>query len=93
MLLEALIITTCLQNKGGCHESSEAYYKGSPELQQMTKRGERMVKENVPKPVLEYMFPVAAAIAGKKGTIKISNHWAIEIDKNSGGVLMLRWTY
>lgn len=93
MLLEALVISLCMQNKGGCSESSEAYYKGCPECQAVAKRGERFAKQNIPDPIMNYVLPVAGAAFGKKGTIKLSNHWAVEVDKSSGGSLVFRWTY
>lgn len=93
MFAELLVVGMCLQNKGGCHESSEAYYKDSPKLQEMVKNGEKMAKKNIPRPIIEYVFPIVAAGVGQRGTIKLSNHWAIEIDKGSGGSLVLRWNY
>jgi len=93
MFLELMIISVCAQNRGGCTESSEAYYKGSPELQQMAKNGEKFAKQNIPAPILEYVLPVAGAAVGKKASIKLSTHWAIEIDKSGGGSVMLKWTF
>ena len=38
MLLEALVFTVCVQNNGGCSESTSAYYKQSLSLQDLNDR-------------------------------------------------------
>ena len=93
MLLETLIVVICLNNQGGCSQASEAYYKSSPQLQQMTKNSEKFAKQNIPEPIMDYIFPVAIFGIGKRGTVKLSNHWAIELDQSNGGRLFFRWNY
>jgi len=92
MLLEGLVLTVCLQGRGGCNEASQAYYKGCPECQEAAKNGERLVKDNVNQTVLDIMAPVAGLVAGK-GSIKLSNHWSIEVDRMQGGSLIFKWNY
>lgn len=92
MLIESLVLTVCIQGRGGCNEASQAYYKGCPECQMAAKNGEKLIKDNVNSTVIDLAAPVAGIIAGK-GSIKISNHWSIEVDRKNGGSLIFKWNY
>lgn len=93
MLLEALVVTVCLQGSG-CSESSRAYYLQNPELQEFVKSaentGKRLVNNN--KWIVYAATPVYAMVSGQTAQFHIYKTWSLEMNMRSQ-VVGIRWTY
>lgn len=94
MLIEALVITACLQQQGGCSESTSAYYKYNTNIQAVVenveKLGKRITKGN--EWLVYVATPVYAVAAGQQANFKLSGAWMLGIDVKNEAVL-LKWSY
>ena len=94
MMVEALVIAACLQNQGGCSESTSAYYESSKEakafVQNAEKLGKRMVAGH------EWMVyaatPVYAMASGKPAFIHVYKAIVVGVDIKKEQ-LLLQWSY
>lgn len=91
MLLEAIVLSACLE-KSGCSQSMDAYYKSKPEIGVAVKKSERIVKNTVGEDTVRYTFPVIAAVASKEATVKLGHGFSIKLGPDQGAI-MLKWTY
>lgn len=91
MLLEAIILSACLEGSG-CHESMEAYYLSSPELEHFAKNTERKMIMAVGEQNVKYVMPGLVLVFAKEGSISIDNHWSIKRSRDRDATLLV-WTY
>lgn len=94
MLPELLVITACLQDKGGCTESTSAYYKYNKDLQIVVEHaeeyGRRIVNGN--EWIVYAATPMLAIVGGKQANIHIAKGWVLGINAKQETVV-LQWSY
>lgn len=94
MLAEFLVITACLQDKGGCTESTSAYYKYNKNLQLVVEHaeeyGKRIVHGN--EWIVYAATPMMAIAGGKQANIRIAKGWMLGINVKQESVV-LQWSY
>lgn len=93
MLVEALIISACLQGSG-CNESTSAYYKYNKDLfvakQNVEKYGKKLAREN--EWIVYTVTPAYAIAAGQTAHIKIYKAWMLNLNVKDRAV-GIQWTY
>lgn len=93
-LVEALVVATCLQQKGGCSESTSAYYSYNKEVQNIVKTteafGKKIVKGN--EWIVYAASPLYAVAAGKPVNIHMYKGWVLGLDIKQELVL-IKWSY
>ena len=94
MLVELLIVTACLQDKGGCSESTSAYTKYNVEvaktIENVERYGQRLVNSN--EWVVYAATPFLAAVSGKTANFKIYKGLVLGVNVKQENVL-LQWSY
>lgn len=94
MLPELLVITACLQDKGGCTESTDAYYKYNKNLrayvEHVEEYGKRIVRGN--EWIVYAATPMMAIVGGKQANIRIAKGWMLGINVKQESVI-LQWSY
>lgn len=94
MLLEALVITACIQNKGGCSESTNAYYHSNKGLQTVVENaeqfGRRITKGN--EWLVYVATPIYAVASGKPANFKLHKAWILRVDVKKE-LIVLQWSY
>ena len=94
MLLEALVITVCVQGKNGCGESTSAYYEQSKELKELSKRvekiGKKITEDN--KWLVYLGTPVYALAAHQPAKVLLYRGTVLSIDPFHNGI-GLQWNY
>ena len=94
MLMEALVVTACLQQKGGCSESTSAYYKSNKEIQDIVHNvdafGKRIVRGN--EWIVYAATPMYAIATGATANFHIHKGWMLGIDIK-GEKVLLQWSY
>jgi triosephosphate isomerase len=91
MLLEALVVGTCLAGRAGCGSATNAYYEQNVELKQTVKNiekyGQKIADNN--KYIVFALTPVAAVATGKPVAITLARHLVLNIDikKQAAGLL------
>jgi hypothetical protein len=79
---ELLVIFACL-NSTGCTETSGHYYNTHPQVQEIVKKSEKMVKHYVGPRVIESVGPVLMVAAGGSGTIRLNRNFSLQGNKNN----------
>lgn len=94
MLVETLVLIACLQNKGGCAESTDAYVKYNKDIQTATKSVEEYGKKVFKgKEWLMYVIAPAYAVASNQpANFPIYNRWVVGVDAKKQ-LVILRWSY
>lgn len=94
MLLEAIIMTVCVSNQGGCGESTSAYYQQSQDLQRISKNAEKIGKHIVKdEEWLIFLAAPAAAIASHQpAKIFLYKGTTLNVDAYKSSA-MLEWNY
>jgi len=94
MFLEALVVAACLQQKGGCSESTSAYYKSNKELQEATKNAEALGKRivNGNEWIVYAATPMYAIATGATANFHIHKGWIFGVDIKNERV-MIQWSY
>lgn len=94
MLLETLIVVTCINQQGGCSEATSAYYQQSKELQQfssdMTKVSKELLVDN------EWLVYVASplyAVATRKPVKFIAYKGTVISIDTFEPKLFVQWNY
>ncbi len=94
MLAELLVVTACLQDKGGCTESSSAYYKSNKDLQTVVEHaedyGKRIVNGN--EWIVYAATPFYAALSGQQANFKLSRQWLLGVNVKKENIV-LQWSY
>lgn len=92
--VEALVLATCLQQKGGCSESQSAYYQYNKDVQQVVKDseayGKKLMKGN--EWAVYAISPVAAIATGKPVNIHLYKGWVLAVDVKQE-LVMIKWNY
>lgn len=92
-MIEALILTICLQGQGGCTQSLEAYYKSHPELDVIVKRVEKKAKDLAGERVVAAVLPMAAFMVSNEASFRLNSYWAIRLNKNNDIGISFNWKY
>lgn len=79
-MLEALVLSICLQGNKGCSEALRAYYATPSPITKTIKRHEKRLKRV---PYLNYIGPVVGAAVGYEATIKLHRNHSLTISKDS----------
>ena len=94
MIIEALVLTACLQNQGGCSESTSAYYQYNKDVQVLAKNaeefGKRIVKGH--EWLVYAVTPMYAAMSGQQSNFKLSKSWMLGVNVRKE-LLLLQWSY
>jgi hypothetical protein len=94
MLMEALVIVACLQGKGGCSESTSAYYKSNKDAQVIVENvealGKRVTKGN--EWLVYVATPIYAIAAGQPANIFLHKEWILGINLKKE-LIALQWSY
>lgn len=94
MLLEALVLTVCVNGYDGCSQSTSVYYKQSRELQAISQRAEKISQAIIKdREWIVYLgSPIYSIAVHQPAKILIYKGATISIDpwKNS---LALQWNY
>jgi hypothetical protein len=94
MLLEALVITVCVNGYDGCSQSTSAYYQHNKELQAISKRVERYGKELTKNHewLVYAATPIYAIASQKPAKFMIYKGTTLNVDpwKQSLGI---QWSY
>lgn len=94
MLPELLVIIACLQDKGGCTESTSAYYKYNKDLQIVVEHaeeyGKRIVNGN--EWIVYAATPMLAIIGGKQANVRLSKRLVLGVNVKQENVI-LQWSY
>lgn len=94
MFVEALVITTCLQQKGGCNESYSAYYKTSKELQAISDNIDSFGKKitNNHKWLVYTITPIYAVAADKQANFYIYSGITLGFNFKKE-IITIQWSY
>lgn len=94
MILEALVISVCVQGSGGCSQSIAAYYEQSKELKAINERVQRISKELTRENewVVYVGTPIYALAARKPAKILIYKGTILNIDPWNKS-LGFQWNY
>lgn len=94
MLAEVIVISVCLQQQGGCSESTSAYYKYNKEVQTLVesveKVGQRLITGN--EWLIYIATPIASIASGKPANFYIKKGLMLGIDARKE-LVMLQWSY
>ena len=94
MLMEALVVISCVQQKGGCSESTSAYYQSNKDLQAVVENvdafGKRMVRGN--EWIVYAATPFYAAMSGQQSNFKLSKQWLLGVNIKKE-LVVLQWSY
>lgn len=94
MLMEALVFTTCLQNKGGCSESTAAYIKSNPQIEETIKNvekiGQRLVNGN--EWIVYAATPFLAVVSGKPANFTMARGVVLGVNVKEE-LVILQWSY
>lgn len=94
MFVEALVLTMCLQNQGGCTESTSAYVHYNKDVQttlnNVEKFGNRLVMGH--EWIVYAASPFLAAAAGKPANFKLSKNWVLAVNVKQEN-MYLQWSY
>jgi hypothetical protein len=94
MLLEALVLTVCVQGHDGCSQGTSAYYEQSKELKELAKNAEKIGKritEN--NQWLVYVgSPIYALASHQPAKILLFRGTVLSVDPFHQG-LGLQWSY
>jgi len=77
-MMEFLVLVACMNGKG-CSQTSNAYYKAHPELQEMVRKNEEKIKDYCGPIIVEAAAPVAFVAAGGTGNFKIYKNLSLEV--------------
>jgi hypothetical protein len=93
-MLEALVIAACLQNQGGCSESSAAYYANNKDAQLMVKNIEEYGRRltNGREWLVYVATPIYAAASGKPANFHIYKRFTLSIDFKQE-LIAVQWSY
>jgi hypothetical protein len=78
VIAEALVIFACV-NSTGCSETSNAYYKSHPEIEQIVKKNERRIKEFVGPVIVQSSAPFFFVVSGGTGNFKLYGNFSLQI--------------
>ena len=94
MLLEALVITICVQGSDGCSQTTSAYYQQSTELQSISKNIDRIGKQIIDNNdwMIYIGTPAYALISRKPARILIYKGTTLNVDPWNQS-LGLQWNY
>lgn len=84
---ELLVIFACL-NSTGCSETSNAYYKSHPELEEMVHQTERKLKNYVGPIIVESAAPIFFVAQGGTGNFKLYGNFSLQIHKYQDTMLI-----
>lgn len=74
MLLEGLVVFSCI-NQTGCEESTKGYFYYNPTVLQMVEKNEQEVRKYVNPYILEYLLPVMGAFVNNaEFSLKVNKH-------------------
>lgn len=83
MLEEFLVIFACI-NSTGCQETSTRYFEVHPEVKALVKEHERKVTQIIGPKFLQTVGPVLYTAAGGTGTVRLSKHFSLQLNKEKG---------
>lgn len=83
MLPEALVILACLEGKG-CTETSQHYYNTHPEIKIVVENGKKTIERYTGETFIQITGPLIFAAAGGTGTIRLSKHFSLQVNRESG---------
>lgn len=86
-MMELLLLISCMEGKG-CSETSNAYYKAHPELQEMVRKNEERIKDYCGPIIVEAAAPIAFVAAGGTGNFKIYGNFSLEIKQFTSPTLV-----
>ena len=93
-MIEALVITACLQGKPGCSEAMNGYYSYNKEMQVIAKNvenyGNYVIRGR--KWIVYVVTPLYAWGTGKPANIKLSKELTLTINPKEP-VLSITWSY
>lgn len=94
MLLEALILTVCINGYEGCSQSTSAYYKQSRELQAISQKAERISQAIVKNRewIVYIGSPIYSIAAHQPAKILVYKGTTLSIDPWSNKVA-IQWNY
>lgn len=86
-MMEFLVLVACLNGKG-CSETSNAYYKAHPELQEMVHQNEKKIKDFCGPIIVESAAPIAFVAAGGTGNFKLYGNFSLEVKQYTQPMLV-----
>ena len=94
MIIEALVITTCLQQQGGCSESTSAYYQYNKEAQEFVINVEKFGKKVIQghEWLIYVASPIYALATNQQVNFKLSNHLLFGLNPKKE-LVILQWSY
>lgn len=94
MLLESLIVATCVSERSGCGEATSAYYQSSKELQVMVKNaekiGNRLIKGN--EYIIYVATPLYAVASGQTASFRVVSNMMLNINVKQSSI-GLQWNW
>lgn len=94
MLLETLVMTVCLQQQGGCTETTSAYYHHNKDAQAIVhdaeEYGNRLIKGN--EWLVYVASPVYSIVVGKPANFHIYKGYMLSIDVKKE-LVAVQWSY
>lgn len=79
-MVEVLVVLACTMDKG-CTETSTAYYNANDSLQQLVRRQEKLISDELPPIVVQYVAPYAVYTLGYKSIFKVTRNLSIGVGK------------
>lgn len=94
MLLESLIVATCVSARSGCGEATSAYYQSNKDLQAMVKNaekfGNRIIKGN--EYIIYVATPLYAVAAGQSASFRVMSNMMLNVNVKQSS-LGLQWNW
>ena len=94
MLMEALVVISCVQQKGGCSESTSAYYQSNKDAQAIVQKvedfGKKIVNNN--EWLVYAATPMYAVASGETAHFHVYRGWILGINVKKETVL-IQWSY
>lgn len=94
MLVEALVIATCVQQGGGCPEATSAYYQYNKDAQVIFHKaeayGNRIIRGN--EWLVYVVSPLYSALSGKPTNIHVYKGYVLTLDAKQQTVAVT-WSY
>ena len=94
MLLEVLVIATCVSAEGGCGEATSAYYAQSKELQSFSAKMEKIGREVVSDQewAVYLVTPIYSLVTRQPAKFLIYKGTTLSLDPR-GAAVGIQWNY
>jgi hypothetical protein len=80
VILESLVLFSCLNNTG-CQEASSNYYATHPSLKEIVDENETKAKNIAGSFLVEYAFPIIGTAAKKEVYFKVNREFSIKFNE------------